>query len=185
MKTRPPIVRLLSFSALSLSLLILASCDPFNTRNEPPIKTQGYAPIYDSSSTAKEVTISGPEAIVNGGKIYTKGDFLYQVETGRGIHVINIADPRNPEKLKFIHVTGAQEMAIYDQYLYTNNINDMVILDISDFNNPTESGRIKNSFHLVDQSYPPAGGYYVCPDASRGEVIGWKLTTIYRPQCQL
>lgn len=165
-----------------------ASCDPFGSTqpvDEPrPAEAEGWAPVYASEKVA--TTIEGMEAqpIEKGGKIYIKGHKLYQVEVGKGIHVIDIQDGNNPQKIKFIQVTGAQEVAIMNNNLYTNNINDLIVLNIADINNVQVINRMPDMFHLVDPTLPPAAGYFECIDPSKGVVVGWEPKTIQNPVCR-
>jgi hypothetical protein len=53
-------------------------------------------------STLKTVKAEQPRTTVNGGKIYTVGNLLFQVEQDSGIHIINYANPSSPQKLGFI-----------------------------------------------------------------------------------
>ncbi len=149
-----------------------------------PEKIEGYAPVYGNLDDVQKIKSSGPAPIVNEGKIYIKGDMLYQIESGKGIHVINLKTPSNPEKSHFIEVTGAQEMAIKDNNLYTNNLNDLVVLDISNLNDVKVLDRVSGVFHLFDPKEPPATGWYECVDASKGDVIGWELKTLNYPKCR-
>lgn len=166
---------------------MMASCDPFgNTTTVSPAPSQadGWAPVYATEEVASTIESVDPKTIEKGGKIYVKGHMLYQVEVGKGIHVIDIQDPANPQKVKFIQVTGASEVSILDNNLYTNNVNDLVVLDITDINNVKVANRMKGVFHLVDPALPPTAGYFECVDASKGVVVGWEPKTIQNPVCR-
>ncbi len=172
-------------------ILVLASCDPFGHSrriSEPieeiPDEIDGWAPVYETGGNITTITSTAPQPIVKGGKIYIKDNTVYQIEAGKGIHVIDITDGNNPQKLKFIQVTGAQEMAIKGDNLYTNNINDLVVLDITDYNNVQVIDRVSGVFHLVDGDQPPGVGYYQCVDPKKGTVVGWVEQTLYKPQCR-
>ncbi len=168
-------------------VLMLAACDPFRVEPEPepsPEEVEGYAPVYATADMAGTIAAREAQPIEKGGKIYVKDNKLYQVEVGKGIHVINISDGDNPQKIKFIQVTGAQEVSIMDNYLYTNNVNDLVVLNIADINNVQVVDRVTGMFHLVDPALPPAAGWFECVDAKKGVVVGWELKTLYRPVCR-
>lgn len=164
------------------ALLLLAACEGNNV-TPSPAKVDGWKPIYSTNAEAVAIKGTDPRLIENGGKIYTKGNILYQVETGKGIHIIDISQPANPQKLKFITVRGVQEMAIKDNYLYANNLNDLVVVDISDLSAVKEVNRMVKIFHLVDQELPPSSGYFECVDASKGTVVGWEQTSLDHPKC--
>ena len=163
-----------------LLLLALNSCKP---ESSYPVDVDGWAPVYVSG---EENTISSTEAKAteHGGKIYVKGSTLYQVEAGKGIHVIDISNPNSAKKTRFINCVGAQELSIKDNYLYTNNINDLVVLDISNINDVKVVNRKAGSLHMVDATAPPGSGYFECPEAAKGTVIGWEQKNIKNPKCR-
>jgi hypothetical protein len=152
-----------------------SSCDPYRYRAEPdiPDSTDGWAPIYAKTEDANAIQSVEPVPIENGGKIYVKGN-----------HVIDISQPNHPKKLRFISIAGAQEMAIKDNMLYTNNLNDLVVVDISNVSDVKVQDRLPDVFHIIDGQKPPLSGYFICPDPSKGEVIGWEQKTIYHPECR-
>ena len=85
--------RLISSCSVIL-LFSIASCRPFDPDDStPPKQIEGWAPVYAESGIA--IKSSTARTIENGGKIYIKGSRLYQVETGKGIHILNIIDAKN------------------------------------------------------------------------------------------
>ncbi len=166
--------------------ILFASClkpRQMEPRETFPAQAEGWVPIYYNDGLPTDIKAGKPVPIEKGGKIYVKGDILYQVETGRGIHVTDVSNPANPVRTAFINVAGAQEIAIKDNMLYTNNLNDFVVLDISNISAVKAVTRLKNAFHLFNPSYPPGGGYFECVDPAKGEVIGWEPQTIDSPKC--
>jgi hypothetical protein len=117
--------------------------------------------------------------------IYVMGTTLYQVESGKGIHVLSFNNPSNPQKLAFIEVPGAQEISIKGSYLYTNNYNDLVVLDIAELTDVKVIKRMKDLFTFTTMDTPPLPGYFECVDPSKGRVVDWEQTTIYSPKCKL
>jgi hypothetical protein len=166
----------------------LFSCTSSTLRDIPDSVT-GYKPVYATSGPdLKQVYARGAQATVRAGKIYVTGNLLFQVEQDSGIHVINIADRANPVKLGFIHSAMCREVAVKNGYVYTNNLSDLVVVDISDINHVKVKSRLENVFpHLVLQSPPAfANGqltYFECPDPSKGVIIGWQQTTVNKPKC--
>jgi hypothetical protein len=183
MKRTPRIAWLMPVLALSL-----AACyprEPIEPRPEPvPEEIDGWAPVYNTTGDYTTVKSMAPQNIVNGGKIYVKGDTLYQVEAGKGIHVILIKQPANPQKVAFISVVGAQELAVKNSMLYTNNLNDLVVLDISQTDSVKLVDRISNVFNMVDSLRPPGTGYYECVDYKKGKVVGWEQKLLKYPKCR-
>lgn len=165
----------------AICFLYLSGCriDP-----PPPKETEGYAPVYGEKAKASSISFQQPESIQNAGKIYVKGQLLYQVDNGKGIHVISIADPAHPERKGFIPIAGVQEISIRNNSLYTNTYNDLLVLDISSPTNITVTKTIENAFTLVSTAVPPESGYFECIDPSKGMVIGWTKKRIQSPQCK-
>lgn len=163
-----------------MPLIFLAAC---GSRQGVPASVDGWAPIYASSDSIKKIESVDARSITNGGKIYIKDDILYQVENGQGIHVIDYSNPSTPRKLRFIRCYGAQELSIMNNYLYTNNINDLVVLNIADVNNVQLASRKENLLRMVEET-PPAEGYFECPDHTKGVIIGWQQKIINNPRCR-
>lgn len=143
----------------------------------------GYAPVYGDDSQLKSITLTGPQGLKSGGKIYVYGDMLYQVESGEGIHITDISNASAPEKKGFLKVAGAQELAIKDNLIFTNNQKDLVILKIEN-NTVSTVRRLPDTFkYLFNNSRPPERGRFECPDPKKGTVIGWQKKTLVNPAC--
>jgi hypothetical protein len=170
-----------SFSLLLAATIVLSAC----TRNdddgipETPAEVEGWAPIYAQPTAVKSVEARTTE---RAGKIYVKGTTLYQVETGKGIHAIDISTPSAPRKTRFIEIGGCTELSIQGSLLYTNSLNDLVVVNIANLSEATEVGRVKDAFHL-NNSRPPGSGWSECIDGSKGTVIAWERKTLYQPKC--
>lgn len=162
-------------------LLLLASC---NNKQHAPAEIIGYAPIYQQDSSIGTIKSTEPQPIVLGGKIYTRDHYLYQVETGKGIHVLDIQDPANPLKVAFIQIPGAQELSIKGNMLYANNYNDLVVIDIEHVHEARLVKRVAEVFHIINTSVPPEAGYFECVDPNKGPVAGWEKKMLYAPKCK-
>lgn len=165
----------------SAGMLLLASC---GNKTSSPDKIIGYGPIYQTDAAIESIKSTDPQAIVEGGKIYTKDHYLYQVETGKGIHVMDIQDPAHPVKLSFIQIPGAQELSIKGNFLYANNYNDLVVVNIENVTQVSLVKRVPEVFHIINTSTPPEAGYFECVDPQKGPVVGWAKKTLYSPKCK-
>ena len=165
-----------------LLTIVFSSC----IRNDPDqIKILAYAPVYLSQQDASAVGLTTAKPTVHAGKIYAYNSYLFQVEQNEGIHIIDNADPKQAHKIAFLKVPAASELAIRANHLYTNNINDLVVFDISDINAPQLVSRIENAFPQINQEYPPLSGvYFECVDPAKGVVIGWEQKHLDNPQCR-
>lgn len=152
---------------------------------DKPGLVDAYVPIYGNKAALKNVTQQPAQPIVNGGKIATIGNYLFQVEEGNGIHVINISNPAAPQKLSFIKIPLCSEVTLRGNFLYSNNVTDLVVLDLSNINNITLASRIENAFPALQAQYPSqVGVYFECPDVSKGQIIGWELKKVNNPKCK-
>jgi hypothetical protein len=176
----------------SLSLLALLFCACTRRTSNTPETVQGMAPVYEQDdailSSMRQISATGPRAIVNGGKMYTTGTLLFQVEQDSGIHVINYANPQQPQKVGFIRSFLCKEVTVKNGFIYTNNFSDLVVIDISNLSNVHEVSRTANVFPDLALQYPPKSNplatlYFECPDPSKGTVVRWETKTIHHPKC--
>ncbi len=125
-------------------------------------------PVYTSVEDLRSsVDIIGPQEMKQAGKIFFKDNLLYINEPNEGIHVIDNADPSNPEAVAFIKVPGSFDLAVKGNVLFTDSYIDLVAIDISDLNAAEEIGRLEDIFDHYN-SY----GFYT--DPQRGVVTDWQ-----------
>lgn len=144
----------------------------------------GYKPIYVPASEAKTIRIMGPREVDNQGKIYIKDQYIYIGDVEKGVHIIDNSNPTNPQKIAFIQIYGNHDVAIKDNILYADNLDDLVAIDISDSIQVIK--RIEGVYKLPNQTYPenvPYGTYFECADSEQGIVVGWEPTQIQNPEC--
>ncbi|MFI5130604.1 MAG: hypothetical protein ACHQFX_11460 [Chitinophagales bacterium] len=141
----------------------------------------------DSSSW--RVESMSPQPVKFAGKIYVKNDLIFQNDLGSGIHVIDNTDPASASRIGFIKVPGNSEMSIKGNYLYTNSFSDLVVIDISDWQNVTVVKRLENAFQQGLGNYnfiplPEHKVYYECPDyyTSRFQT-GWVKDSVSTYSC--
>jgi len=169
------------YICLMLTVLLFA-CDP-QWRNDS--RFMAYAPIYVSKEEANLIGAEAAKPTVLPGKIYAYGNYLFQVEQNHGIHIIDNSNPQQAHKISFLNVPAASELAVKSGFLYTNNLDDLVVFDISDVNSPRLVNRVENAFPQISQEYPPLNGaYFECVDPSKGIVVGWEEKLIENPKCR-
>ncbi|MCH5714763.1 hypothetical protein [Niabella hibiscisoli] len=83
----------------------------------------------------------------------------------------------------FIKVAGSQEVAVKNGLIYTNHLNDLVILELSGSTLNTIK-RLPAFKNMNNQTLPPERGVFECPDKTRGTVIGWQKKMLQDPKCQ-
>lgn len=172
----PPVIPLL----LLIQAILMVSCYEKRSERLPrnEVQKEAYVPIYGSTELARTIRAETARQTVEAGKIYVLGNYLFQVEKMQGIHVIDYSNRKSPKKIGFITSVGASEVAVKNGYLITNNRDDLVTIDIRQLDSVKEVARITNAFpHFYEEvAFPPLRGiYFVCPDYTKGDVIGWKL----------
>ncbi len=159
-----------------LPLLILLSGIIFSSCGDKRFQTYtANVPVYMSYDDLRKAVVSdAPQDIVQPGKIYFKDNYIYINEFMEGIHVIDISDPSSPAPVSYITVPGAIDMAIKDNTLYVDSYTDLVLIDISDPENPVESDRIED---ILEYTLPPYDTDYPLAeiDEDEGIVTGWQV----------
>lgn len=132
-----------------------------------------YTPIYMSYDDLRSAVASDvARALKNPGKIYFYGTKVLINEFDKGIHVIENADPANPQSIAFISIPGNVDMAVRANILYADSYIDLVAIDISNPANAQEVGRVQGVFPYRQYN----NGYY--GDEDLGVVIGWEQEVV-------
>jgi hypothetical protein len=176
----------MKFASLFFAVICLSSCWPENRfygEPMPQYKVWGSKPVYAAETDAKRVFYTPQkQPLQQAGNIYAFRNFIFQIDVGRGIHVIDNSEPSKADRIGFITMNGCQQISIKGNYLYTNSYADLVTLDISDPVNLKEVSRITNSFPDFVYNYPliqpEESGYYICPRTD-SVVVGWVKDSIY------
>ena len=149
-------------------------------------KVYGWKPVYGSETLYKKMDYSAsPLSVVNPGKIFVQGNRIYQNELNKGIHIIDNSSPANARRVAFISLPGNSEMAVKGNYVYANNFEDIVVIDISQ-QVPVVIRRLPDMFSSRNgvSGYPwmspPERGYYDCPRFNNDSVvISWVRDSVY------
>jgi hypothetical protein len=134
------------------------------------------APVYLSYDDLRSaVTHASARPLVRPGKIYFKDNRLFVVEYLEGIHIIDVADPSNPQNTGFIEIPGCMDIAIREESLYADSFVDLVTIDISDIAHPKVTNRLVDKFPYTvppgeNPEYP-----YLEVDQTKGIVTGWEI----------
>jgi hypothetical protein len=100
-----------------------------------------YQPLYKTTAEVRaNIKSNTPRAIVNPGKIYIKGNYIFLNEVDKGIHVINNSNAAAPVNVAFIDLPGNVDIAVKDDILYADFYTDLVVINIS---NPLDVSVVK------------------------------------------
>jgi len=182
---------------VSFIALLVTSCWDWKKLPPPPefpaAKVLGYVPIYSDDPALYNIYADTPRAMKNPGKIYVKGNLIFQNDIGFGIHVIDKTNPSQLERIGFINLRGNVELSIKGNYLYANSYADLVVVEITNWHEVKEIQRIKSAFHKGNEAYAATGYlfvplpekkvYYQCVDIQKGIHTGWKQDSIYNNTC--
>jgi hypothetical protein len=152
-----------------LGVLVLISCQD---KVEEIYKIN--SPVYMSYDELRtSFKVAGAEEIIQPGKIYFKGNYIFVNEYQKGIHVVDNTNPANPQVIKFIEIPGNVDMAIRGNYLYVDSYVDLLTIDISDIENIQEVDRDTNVFPYIIPAVPE--GIIGSIDAKQGVVLGYTV----------
>ncbi len=149
---------------LSLLILLMLALLYSGCREKCDTQIITYSqPVYAALDDIRvAATLEAPRAIEAPGKIYYKDEYIFINEIDKGIHVIDNRDKENPSPIGFVNLPGNKDLAARGDYMYADSYMDLVVLDISDKANISESSRVEDVF---DAYY-----YY---DASAGLIVDW------------
>jgi hypothetical protein len=185
---------MLKQTAFCLTILLFTSCWGIYERPLPGAfpdqKVLGYKPVYSNDSSILLPRLMTPQPVQHPGKIYVKGNLIFQNEVGDGIHVIDNSDPAAARRIGYIRLLGNTEMSIKGNFLYANSYVDLVIIDVYNWRHPIQVKRLKNAF----QHGMTAGIYnfiplpehrvnYECPNFYAGIQTGWIKDSIPAYSC--
>ncbi|MGE5427339.1 MAG: LVIVD repeat-containing protein [Methylococcaceae bacterium] len=160
-------------SGLMLLLMAMTSC------TDKIYETfTANAPVYMSYEELRSaVKMSAPRDLKKPGKIYFKDQYVLINEMMEGVHVFDVSDPANPQNKGFIEIPGNVDIAIKDNILYADSYVDLVSIDVSNFDNVTETGRVQKVFPYTLPVYDP--NYPIGKiEQEKGVVVGWEVKSI-------
>ncbi|MFK7811835.1 MAG: LVIVD repeat-containing protein [Maribacter sp.] len=175
---------------LLLSLMIFQSCDMDNQVSSlDAVQTYLIAtPLKSNLEEFKEeaIQISEPVPIVESGKIYAYGNYIFVNDQYRGFHILDNTDPTSPKNIGFIKLEGNNDISIKDNRLFADSYGDLVVMDISDIDNISLVQRMENAIYQEfwctvgwDVEWPVADAFdYSDFDAGVDALTGWDVKEV-------
>lgn len=91
-----------------------------------------YTPVIKPSQEVRaSVKSDMARPIVNAGKMYVYGNYIYLVEKEKGIHIIDNTNISSPVNKAFISIPGNEDIVVKDNILYADCFTDLFAIDIS------------------------------------------------------
>ncbi|MDB5250397.1 MAG: hypothetical protein JWQ40_4791 [Segetibacter sp.] len=92
-----------------------------------------YTPVYKSVAEVRsDIKIDASTPVINPGKIFVLGKYIFLNEVDKGVHVIDNTNPASPVNKYFIAIPGNLDLAVKGNILYADLYRDLVTIDISD-----------------------------------------------------
>lgn len=147
-------------------LTLLTSCF------RPPEFVDSYRAIYTPSDDTlielREAQRIGPIS-----RVYYHTNHVMLVESGAGIHVLDMSNPYDLKQVGFMYIPGCQEVELKNNTLYTKQFSDLLAIDIKLISH-LKLERFKDVFDS-EELLPPTGSYFECPDPAKGRLVGYEL----------
>ena len=160
---------------LSVIVVSLSSCEDKRLQTY-----MANVPVYLSYDALRSSFEVSSEAVLEKpGKIYFYGSYMFINEYQKGIHVVDLSDPSLPELKAFIEIPGNVDMAIRNNLLYADSYVDLLVIDVSDPENPRLDLRIEDLFEYI---IPPYDWDYPLDeiDQDMGVITGYEIKKITR-----
>ncbi len=179
-----------SFLLFVAGLFLLPAC---KDSVEEYVTYKMNEPVFmPASEFRSSVNVEAPQPIEQQGKIAFYNNYLYISQPGKGIHVIDNRNPKNPKNIAFIELLGNADMHVRENLLYADSFIDLVWFDISNPAKPVLKGRKEEVFPQALPSTDNQYGYDYEKIMNRknGIVVGWKvvekkeLVQKYRPDLE-
>ncbi len=150
--------------------LLLTSCD--DKRYQTVTWTE-FEPVYMSHQEfTASAGLENARDLEEPGKIYLYDGYLFVNEVNKGVHIIDNRDPAAPSFIGFINIPANKDIAVRGDKLYADSSGDLLVFDISDFDNPELITRMEEVFNL--STTQNRGFPYQPVDPSKGVVVDWK-----------
>ncbi|MCK5693722.1 MAG: hypothetical protein KAI08_12755 [Bacteroidales bacterium] len=161
---------LFSFIALALT-----SCEDKRLQSY-----MANVPVYMSYEALRSsFEVKSGVSMEKPGKISFYNSYMFINEYQKGIHVVDLSDPTQPELKAFIEVPGNVDMAIRNDQLFAESFVDLLVIDIS---NPEQSVLERRIEDLFEYVIPPYDYDYPLDeiDEKKGVITGYDVKKITR-----
>ncbi len=135
-----------------------------------------FEPVYMSYGEFRSsFEVQSARMLENPGKIYFKDGYIFINEINKGIHVIDNREPASPRMVSFINIIGNRDIAAKGNIMYADSHIDMLILDIS---NPEQPQLLERRENVFPYEMTFAEGNALWADPNRGVVMEWQKEMI-------
>lgn len=106
-----------------------------------------FTPVYKSAAGIR-ASLKAAEAqpVVEAGKMFIQGNYIFLNEVNRGIHIIDNTNPSSPVNMAFIDIPGNGDVFVKGNILYADSYADLLAIDISDIKHIQFKSYLHNVF---------------------------------------
>ena len=139
-------------------------------------------PVFMAASDirSKGLKTIAAQPIKERGKLCFYNGYLYISEPGKGIHIIDNREPRQPKAVGFVELDGNTDISIRNDKLYADSYIDLLWFNITNPAAPEYTDRLENVFEqalpVIDNDYDI--DYSMCysrTDQNEKIIVGWKV----------
>lgn len=106
-----------------------------------------YEPVYATKQSVRDAIQLEPARAINSmGGLIVYGNYILANDKEKGIHIIDVSIPSNPQKIGFIPIPGNQGLAVRNNYLYADCYMDMFVININNIQAPKLEAVKENVF---------------------------------------
>ena len=69
--------------------------------------------------------------IIQPSKVFVYEELLFMSEENHGIHILDNANPQNPQNLNFLAIPGNKDLIVKDDQLFADSYYDLLVIDIA------------------------------------------------------
>lgn len=114
----------------------------------------------------RNIKADAAQPLESTGKIFLYGNYLFVNEINKGVHIIDNSNPAAPINKHFLSIPGNLDLAVKGHTLYADIYTELLVIDISDPDNPV----VKKSFPNVFPEREYSGNF--SPDSSM-YIVDW------------
>lgn len=132
---------------LLLLTLLVTGC--LEDKCEDIVTYQVYEPVTVSAGDWRASTFAVTEPsgeVCDPSGFYVYGDYLFVLDRGAGLHVIENSDNDNPNPVAFVAVPGGEGIAVRNDVLYINQYVDLLAFDLREPAAPKLLSRTEDVF---------------------------------------
>lgn len=158
-----------------LTFVCLWSCHNDDTDYE--IITVAVPEVMSKTEFRNSVAIQSAKPIVEAGKIYAYGDYIFVSDKDIGVHVIDNSNPKAPKAISYLKIPGNEDISIKNNYLYADSATDLLVFDLSNILNIQLIERLEDVFSVYDYQIPIEAEYadFNNFDFDNSIVVGWNI----------